>query len=80
MYNNYANGTPPAYKNKVAEGQVRDAYNMGRRNGWSKAQTVRAMTAVLQRQVDNGVLISKHMSSKGLDIRTPPASVIAAIR
>jgi hypothetical protein len=80
MYNNYADGTAPRYRNRAAEAEIRAAYDMGRSNGWSKAQTVRAMTEVIQRQVNNGVYISSHMRSNGLDIRTPPANVLEAIR
>lgn len=80
MYNNYADGTAPRYRNRAAEAEIRAAYNMGRSNGWSKAQTVRAMTEVIQGQVNNGVYISSHMRSNGLDIRTPPANVLEAIR
>jgi LysM repeat protein len=80
MYDNYADGTPPTYRDQVSEGQIRDAYIAGRNNGQSKAETVRDMAAVIQRQVDNGIFISRHLSAKALDIATPPTSVIAAIR
>jgi LysM repeat protein len=80
MYDNYADGTPPTYRDQVSEGQIRDAYIAGRNNGQSKAETVGDMAAVIQRQVDNGIFISRHLSAKALDIATPPTSVIAAIR
>jgi LysM repeat protein len=80
MYDNYADGTPPTYRDQVSEGQIRDAYIAGRNNGQSKAETVGDMAAVIQRQVDNGIFISRHLSAKALDIATPPASVIEAIR
>jgi LysM repeat protein len=80
MYDNYANGTPPTYRDQVSEGQIRAAYTAGRNNGQSKAETVRDMAAVIQGQVDNGIYISRHLRAKSLDIATPPASVIEAIR
>jgi LysM repeat protein/GH24 family phage-related lysozyme (muramidase) len=80
MYDNYADGTPPTYRDQVSEGQIRAAYTAGRNSGQSRAETIRDMAAVIQRQVDNGIFISRHLSSKALDIATPPASVIAAIR
>lgn len=80
MYDNYANGTAPAYRDQVSEGQIRAAYTAGRNSGQSKAQTVRDMAAVIQGQVDNGIYISRHLRAKSLDIATPPAAVIEAIR
>ncbi len=80
MYDNYANGTAPTYRDQVSEGQIRAAYTAGRNNGQSKAETVRDMAAVIQGQVDNGIYISRHLRAKSLDIATPPASVIEAIR
>ncbi len=80
MYDNYADGTPPTYRDQVSEGQIRAAYTAGRNRGQSRAETIRDMAAVIQRQVDSGIFISRHLSSKALDIATPPASVINAIR
>ena len=80
MYDNYADGTPPTYRNRAAEGEVRAAYLEGRRNGWSRARTVESMTAVLAAQVDRGVYLSRHMRDGSIDIRTPPQHVINAIR
>ncbi len=80
MYDNYADGTAPRYANRTAEAEVRATYDAGRAQGLGRAGTVRAMTAVLQAQVDRGVYISRHMSARAIDIRTPPANVVAAIR
>jgi GH24 family phage-related lysozyme (muramidase)/LysM repeat protein len=80
MYDNYANGTPPTYRDQVAEGQIRAAYTAGRNSGQSRAETVRDMAAVIQGQVDNDTYISRHLRAKSLDIATPPAAVIEAIR
>jgi LysM repeat protein len=80
MYDNYANGTPPTYRDQVSEAQIRAAYTAGRNSGQSRADTVRDMAAVIQGQVDNGIYISRHLRAKSLDIATPPASVIEAIR
>ncbi len=80
MYDNYADGTPPTYRDQVSEGQIRAAYTAGRNSGQSKAETVRDMASVIQGQVDRGVFISRHLSAKALDIATPPAAVVDAIR
>lgn len=83
MYDNYADGTAPTYANRAASAEVRAAYDAGRASGENRAATIARMTDVLQAQVDRGVFISRHLSSRAIDIRTPPAAqrdaVIAAI-
>ncbi|MGE3693291.1 MAG: hypothetical protein AB7F98_18090, partial [Novosphingobium sp.] len=80
MYNNYLNRTAPRYANKVAEAEVHRAYNEGIRMGLSRDQVIMAMANVLSRQNRRGIYISRHMRSNAIDIRTPPASVLRAIR
>nr|WP_315382295.1 LysM peptidoglycan-binding domain-containing protein [uncultured Sphingomonas sp.] len=84
MYGNFADNSSPRYANQAAFNEVRDAYISGRRAGLGRAAIVDGMANVLQRQVDRGVLISRHMSDRALDIRMPPATsrqaVVAAIR
>ncbi len=84
MYGNFADNSSPRYANQAAFNEVRDAYLSGKRAGLGRAAIVDRMANVLQRQVDRGVLISRHMSDRALDIRMPPAAsrqaVVAAIR
>ncbi|MET3722330.1 hypothetical protein [Sphingomonas trueperi] len=84
MYGNLADNSSPRYANQAAFNEVRDAYLSGKRDGLGRAAIVDRMAKVLQRQVDRGVLISRHMSDRALDIRMPPAAsrqaVVAAIR
>ncbi|WP_333571707.1 LysM peptidoglycan-binding domain-containing protein [Sphingomonas sp.] len=84
MYNNFADNSSPRYANQAAFNEVRDAYLSGKRAGLGRAAIVDRMANVLQRQADRGVLISRHMSDRALDIRMPPAAnrqaVVAAMR
>jgi len=84
MYNNLADNSSPRYRNQAAFNEVRDAYVAGRQEGLSRAAIVDRMSDVLQSQADRGVLISRHMSDRAIDIRMPPAAsrdeVLTAIR
>jgi hypothetical protein len=80
MYNNYGPGEP-TYRNRAAAADIRAAYNDGKARGLARDQIISNMEAVIQRQLAGGTAISRHLTSKALDIRrdTDPA-VIAAIR
>jgi hypothetical protein len=84
MYDNLADNSSPRYRNQAAFNEVRDAYVGGRSEGLGRAAIVERMSTVLQSQVDRGVLISRHMSDRAVDIRMPPvasrAEVLTAIR
>jgi hypothetical protein len=80
MYDNYFDRTPPHYLNTSAENEVRQAYTRGLGQGMSRAQVIASMANVLSRQVSRGIYLSPHMRSNAVDIRTPPASVLRAIR
>lgn len=84
MYNNLADNSSPRYRNQAAFNEVRAAYIAGRAEGLGRAAIVERMSTVLQAQADRGVLISRHMSDRAIDIRMPPAAeraeVLAAIR
>lgn len=84
MYNNLADGSSPTYRNRAAFNEVRDAFNAGRAEGLGRQAIVDRMANVLQAQADRGVLISRHMSDRAVDLRLPPAgsrdAVITAIR
>jgi LysM repeat protein len=80
MYANLADGSSPSYANRAAFAEIRAAYDSGRAEGLSRADTIARMTDVIQAQVDRGVFISRHLSSRAIDIRTPSAAVLEAIR
>jgi hypothetical protein len=84
MYDNLADNSSPHYRNQAAFNAVRDAYVGGRSEGLGRAAIVERMSTVLQSQVDRGVLISRYMSDRAVDIRMPPvasrAEVLTAIR
>ena len=84
MYNNLADNSSPRYANQTAFNEVRDAFRAGQREGLGRAAIIDRMAGVLQRQVDRGVLISRHMSDRAVDVRMPPAAsrqaVVDAIR
>ncbi|WP_436286774.1 Arm DNA-binding domain-containing protein [Sphingomonas trueperi] len=84
MYGNFADNSAPRSANQAAFNEVRDAYLSGKRARLGRAAIVDRMANVLQRQVDRGALVSRHISDRALDIRLPPAAsrqaVVAAIR
>ncbi|MEO6717454.1 MAG: hypothetical protein ABIM50_09440 [Novosphingobium sp.] len=80
MYDNYFNNRVPNYLNKAAEAEVRTAYHQALRSGVSRDHAITEMANVLSRQVGNGIFLSLHMRSGAIDIRTPPANVLRAIR
>jgi len=84
MYNNLADGSSPRYRNQAAFNEVRDAFSAGRAEGLGRQAIVDRMANVLHAQSDRGVLISRHMSDRAVDLRLPPTgsrdTVIAAIR
>ncbi len=79
MYNNYFDRSPAHYVNTEAEAEVHRAYQTGLDNGFSRRQTIEAMTTVLTEQTRRGIFLSRHMRSRAVDIRTPPARVLQAI-
>jgi hypothetical protein len=80
MYNNFVRGTPAHYLNRVAQAEVHQAFQNGQQNGMSRDQIVGAMANVLTAQTTRGIFLSRHMTSRAVDIRTPPAAVLQAIR
>lgn len=80
MYDNYLDKSEPHYANTVAENEVHQAYRKGQRNGLSRDQTVASMADVLAAQTKQGIYLSRHMKSNAIDIRTPSANVLRAIR
>jgi len=79
MYNNFADNSSPRYANQAAFNEVREAYRSGQRDGIGRAATIGRMTTVLQGQVDRGVLISRHMSDRAIDVAMPPAATRQAV-
>ena len=55
-------------------------YDSGQRDGLSREQVIHEMTKVLHKQTKRGIYLSRHMKSGAIDIRTPSASVLRAIR
>lgn len=80
MYDNYLDNSPPRYRNKVAESEVKLAYDKGRKNGLNRDQIVREMTKVLHSQTMRGIYLSPHMRSGAIDIRSPSVAVLRVIR
>ena len=80
MYNNYLDNTAPHYMNKIAESEVKRAYDKGQKAGLTREQIVREMTTALHNQIKRGIYLSPHMRSGAIDIRTPSASVLRVIR
>jgi hypothetical protein len=57
------------YINQRAANQIKAAFDLARSQGKSKADTLKAMAAVIERQTQNGVFLSKHLTAKAFDVR-----------
>ncbi len=70
MYNKIANGQADGlYKNKAALAEIKQAYAEGKARGESPAQIKDRMGAVIQKQVDRNVFVSRHLRGQGADVR-----------
>lgn len=70
MYDKFRDGADGSdYRQKQALREIRGVYDAGKNAGQSRADTIKAMTAVIDRQVSRGVYISAHMLGRGVDIR-----------
>ncbi len=70
MYDKFKDGSNGSdYRQKQALKEIRDAYDAGNKARQSRTDTIKAMTAVIDRQVKRGVYISAHMVGRGVDIR-----------
>lgn len=71
MYDNLQAGDRLGlYKNVTAAAEIRDAYDAAMAGGMSRTDAVVSMTAVIERQVSNGIYISKHLMSGAVDFRS----------
>ena len=80
MYDNFIRKTVPGYANHKAFGEVHRAYLAGSQRRLGRDQTISLMAGVLADQAKRGIYLSRHMRSGAIDIRTPPAEVMDAIR
>jgi hypothetical protein len=79
MYDKFqAGASGDDYANQGALREIKDKYDQALQDGQKqglkgadlKAFVVKQMTDVIQGQVDHGILISKHLTGNGADIRT----------
>jgi hypothetical protein len=57
------------YLNHRAANQIKAAFDLARSQGKSKADTLKAMTAVIERQIQDGVFLSRHLTGRAFDVR-----------
>jgi hypothetical protein len=57
------------YTNHKAANEIKAAFDLAKSQGKSKADTLKAMTAVIDSQVKGGVFISRHLTGKAFDVR-----------
>jgi hypothetical protein len=57
------------YTNHKAANEIKAAFDLARSQGKSKSDTIKAMTAVIESQVERGVFISRHLTGKAFDVR-----------
>ena len=58
------------YRNRAAATEIYTAYTNGIASGLSRDQIVASMSAVVQRQVDGSIFISKHLMAGAVDIQS----------
>ncbi|HEV2801914.1 MAG TPA: peptidoglycan-binding domain-containing protein [Pyrinomonadaceae bacterium] len=68
IYNKIQLNDTGIYRNQIALAEIRRAYDAGVRAGKSRDEIVNDMAAVIQRQVDRGVYISRHLRAGAVDI------------
>jgi hypothetical protein len=57
------------YKNQDAAKEIEDAYTRSIQARKGSAEVIQEMSKVIQAQVDKGVYISRHLESRGFDVR-----------
>jgi SpoU rRNA methylase family enzyme len=57
------------YLNHKAANEIKAAFDLTRSAGKSKAETLKAMTAVLESQMKRKVFISRHLTGRAFDVR-----------
>ena len=65
------------YRNVQAFSEINDAYLEGRRSGAGRPATVDAISRVIERQMSDGIYISRHLEGEAVDIQSntdPPCS------
>jgi peptidoglycan hydrolase-like protein with peptidoglycan-binding domain len=70
MWNNmhYRRNQQVRYRNRQAEQEIQETYLEGRRTGADQRATVEAMTRVIERQMSDGIYISRHLEGEAVDI------------
>lgn len=57
------------YTNAKAAKEIKVAYDLATSQGKSRADTLKAMTAVIESQIGRGVYISRHLTGRAFDVR-----------
>jgi hypothetical protein len=58
------------YANKRAAGEVANAYAWAKKTGLNQDEVTQTMAMVIQRQIDRGVYISRHLREGAFDLRS----------
>lgn len=72
MFNKLENGENlnSLYKNHDAVNEIVNVYNEGKNNGVSDSQIKENITNTINQQIDDNILISKHLSEQAFDVRS----------
>lgn len=62
------------YLNQKAATQIKAAFDLAKSQGKSKAETLGAMTEVIESQIKQGVFISRHLTGRAFDVRNKDMS------
>ena len=68
-----AGGDFSLYKNKAAAAEVMSAYEAAKASGADRATIVASMATAIQNQVERGIYVSLHLTSRAVDISTRDA-------
>lgn len=69
VYNKILSNDLTIYLNQRAANEIKVAFDLARSQGKSREDTLRAMTAVIEAQIERGVFISRHLTGKAFDVR-----------
>ncbi|MEZ0324777.1 MAG: hypothetical protein ACAH95_02635 [Fimbriimonas sp.] len=58
------------YANKRAAGEIENAYSWAKKSGLPVEQVTETMAMVIQRQMDSGIFISRHLKEGAVDFRS----------
>lgn len=69
MYKKILAHDPGIYTNHKAASEIKAAFDLAQSHGKKEAETIQAMTKVIENQINAKVFISRHLTGKAFDVR-----------